>query len=41
MDEASAYDFAKEEIAKNCLTKDAQEGMKAFLDKRKPIWKDH
>ena len=40
MDEVSAYDFAKEEIAKNCLTEDAQEGMKAFLDKRKPIWKD-
>jgi len=39
MDEKSAYNFAIEVISKNCLDYDAQEGMKAFLDKRKPKWK--
>jgi enoyl-CoA hydratase/carnithine racemase len=40
MDEKSAYKYAKEAIAQNCLFYDAQEGMKAFLEKRKPKWKD-
>jgi len=39
MDEKSAYNYAKEVISKNCLDHDAQEGMKAFLEKRKPKWK--
>ena len=39
-DELTAYYYAKEEIAKNCLLEDAQEGMKAALEKRKPVWKD-
>jgi len=38
--EASAYNYAKEVIALNCLAEDAQEGMKAVLEKRKPEWKD-
>ena len=38
-DEFSAYNYAIEEISKNCLSEDAQEGMKAALQKRKPIWK--
>jgi len=39
-DESSAYNYAKEAIAINCLAKDAQEGMKAVLEKRKPEWKN-
>ena len=39
-DEASAYDYVKEAIAQNCLAEDAQEGMKAFLEKRKPKWRN-
>jgi enoyl-CoA hydratase/carnithine racemase len=40
LDEKKAYEYAKEVIAQNCLSKDAQEGMIAFLEKRKAIWKD-
>jgi enoyl-CoA hydratase/carnithine racemase len=35
-----AYNYGKEAIAFNCLSYDAQEGMKAFLGKRKPRWKN-
>jgi len=39
-EENFAYDHAKSAIIKNCLDHDAQEGMKAFLEKRKPKWKE-
>lgn len=39
LDETSAYNYAKEIIAINCMAEDAQEGMGAFLEKRKPQWR--
>ena len=36
----SAYDYATHAIAMNCLDEDAQEGMQAFLEKRKAKWKN-
>jgi enoyl-CoA hydratase/carnithine racemase len=37
-DEARAYEFAKHTIALNLLADDAQEGVKAFLEKRPAKW---
>lgn len=37
---AEAYDFTSEVMATNMQAADAQEGICAFLDKRKPDWKD-
>ena len=39
MDESGAYRYAKEIMSLNALTEDAQEGMRAFLAKRPPVWK--
>jgi enoyl-CoA hydratase/carnithine racemase len=37
---AEAYDFASEVMVKNMMTADAEEGICAFIEKRKPDWKD-
>jgi enoyl-CoA hydratase/carnithine racemase len=39
LSEESAYGYAKEVIAMNCMVDDAREGMNAFIDKRTPRWK--
>jgi enoyl-CoA hydratase/carnithine racemase len=40
MDDSQAYHYAKEVISSNAVMADAQEGMAAFLEKRKPVWKE-
>lgn len=34
----SAYKYGEQEMIENISTKDGQEGVKSFIDKRKPIW---
>jgi enoyl-CoA hydratase/carnithine racemase len=38
MDEATAYELATEVMTDNAQCADAQEGMQAFLQKRRPVW---
>ena len=38
LDEHGAYDVTKSVMATNAMAADAQEGMSAFLEKRKPTW---
>ncbi|HXW83536.1 MAG TPA: enoyl-CoA hydratase-related protein, partial [Candidatus Binataceae bacterium] len=38
LDEKRAYDYTKEVMSLNALAGDAQEGIGAFLEKRKPAW---
>lgn len=38
LDQASAYEHTKEVMSQNAMAADAQEGIGAFLDKRKPVW---
>ena len=40
LDQPKAYAYAKEVMSLNAAAQDAQEGMGAFLEKRKPCWKD-
>lgn len=34
----SAYKYGEQEMIENISTKDGQEGVQSFIDKRKPIW---
>ena len=38
LDQSKAYAYAKEVMSMNALAADAQEGISAFLGKRKPCW---
>ena len=38
-EEARAYSYTKEMMSLNAMTKDAQEGISAFLQKRSPKWR--
>ena len=38
LEQNKAYDYAKEVMSMNAMALDAQEGMSAFLEKRKPCW---
>jgi enoyl-CoA hydratase/carnithine racemase len=37
---AEAYAYASETMTRNMLARDAEEGIDAFLGKRKPVWQD-
>ncbi len=39
LDQAKAYDYTKEIMSLNAMAEDAQEGIGAFLEKRKPCWR--
>ena len=36
---ADAYDYAAGVMVKNMLARDAEEGIDAFIEKRKPEWR--
>jgi enoyl-CoA hydratase/carnithine racemase len=36
--QAAAYDYTKEVMSQNAMAAEAQEGIGAFLEKRKPVW---
>jgi enoyl-CoA hydratase/carnithine racemase len=40
MDQRRAYAYAKEVMSMNAMSEDAQEGMDAFLERRRPSWRE-
>ena len=40
MPRAEAYEYASKIMVENMLTPDAEEGINAFIEKRKAIWRD-
>ena len=40
LDAGQAYDYASHVMTENMLACDAEEGIDAFLQKRKPVWQD-
>ncbi len=38
LDQAKAYEHTREVMSQNAMAADAQEGIGAFLEKRKPVW---
>ena len=40
MDLSAAYTYTSEVMTQNMLAHDAEEGIDAFIEKRKPVWKD-
>jgi enoyl-CoA hydratase/carnithine racemase len=40
MEFGKALEYSNETFAALCLTEDAEEGINAFLEKRKPVWKE-
>ena len=41
MDLSAAYAYTSEVMTKNMLAHDAEEGIDAFIAKRKPVWRDN
>jgi enoyl-CoA hydratase/carnithine racemase len=37
---ARAYEYVSEVMVENLMARDAEEGLKAFIDKREPKWED-
>jgi len=40
MNEKQAYQYGKEVISANAVMADAMEGISAFFEKRRPVWKE-
>ncbi len=40
MEFGKALEYLNEMFAALCVTEDAAEGINAFLDKRKPVWRE-